>query len=113
MVPGKLNLVCPQGATFSKIFSVYDGTELPLVLTGYSVDMQARESYTSPDVLFQVTDGAGIVVTDNEIAVTIAYDVTEQFSPGKYVWDIEITSPAGKRDRLLEGSFTVTPGITR
>jgi hypothetical protein len=113
MIPGKLNLVCPQGATFSKVFQLFDKDGIALDLTGYTADMQARETYTSEDYLFNIIDGAGITISGNDVSVVIAWDTTEQFAPGKYVWDIEITAPDGKRDRLLEGSFTVTPGITR
>lgn len=113
MVPGRLNLICPQGATFSKVFQLWDKNEVAINVTGYTADMQVRETHSSSDTLVSLTEASGLDLNLNEISVLISYETTSLFPPGKYVWDIEITSPAGKRDRLLEGDFTVTPGITR
>lgn len=113
MVPGKLDLICPQGATFSKVFQLFDNNDVPMDLSGYTADMQARDSYSSKRQLFQIDTNSGIVISGNEITITIPYSVTETFIPGKYVWDIEITSAGMTRSRLLEGTLTVTAGITR
>jgi hypothetical protein len=33
--------------------------------------------------------------------------------PGRYLYDVEITSSEGEVSRVVEGVVTVTPGITR
>ena len=113
MIPAKLNLICPQGATFLKTFRVYDENNLPFDLTGYTAAMQVRDKYTSTTYLFQVTTGSGITISGNTITVEVHYATTATFPDGDYVWDIEITSPTDKRDRVLQGMFLVTPEVTR
>ena len=113
MIPAKLNLVCAQGATFQKTFRVYDENDAPFDLTGYTAAMQVRDKYTSSQYLFQVTTGSGITISGNTINIEVHYLVTEDFPEGDYVWDIEITSPSDKRDRVLQGVFVVTPEVTR
>jgi hypothetical protein len=33
--------------------------------------------------------------------------------PGRYVYDVEIVDGDGKRTRVVEGQFEITPGVTR
>jgi LEA14-like dessication related protein len=113
VIPAKLNLICPQGTTFLKTFRVYDENDAPFDLTGYTAAMQVREKYPSTTYLFQVTTGSGITISGSTITVEVHYSVTTDFREGDYVWDIEITSPADKRDRVLQGIFMVTPEVTR
>jgi hypothetical protein len=39
--------------------------------------------------------------------------VTEVLEPGRYLYDIEITSGGGSKVRVVQGTATVTAGITR
>lgn len=75
--------------------------------------MQVREKYASQTYLFQVTTGSGITISGNVITVEVHYNTTKDFPAGNYVWDIEVTSPTDQRDRILQGSFVVTPEVTR
>jgi hypothetical protein len=47
------------------------------------------------------------------ISLTIANAVTAQLKPGNYVFDVEMTDPAGKKTRILEGQITVFAEVTR
>jgi len=38
---------------------------------------------------------------------------TNSMKAGRYVYDVEITSPSGEKTRVLEGQVEVTPGVTR
>ena len=40
-------------------------------------------------------------------------DQTRDIPAGRYLYDVEITSPEGERTRVLEGIVTVTPEITK
>lgn len=75
--------------------------------------MQVRDKHQSSNFLFQVTTGSGITISGNTITVEVHYNTTKTFPAGEYVWDIEITSPADRRDRVLQGSFLVTPEVTK
>lgn len=115
MIPARLNLICPQGSTFKKTFKVYDENNAAVDLTGYTGAMQARKKYTSTSFLFQATTdvGGGMTISSNIISVNVPYSDTTLFPAGDYVWDIEITSPANDRDRILQGTLTVTPEVTK
>lgn len=56
----------------------------------------------------------GLMVFDalnGRITVTIPASTTEDFSAGRYVYDLVVTTGA-TTTRLLEGKFTVTGGVT-
>lgn len=114
MNPGKHNLICPQRATFTKSFRLYDSSDVAMSLSGYTAAMEARETYASESALFTLTSpSSGITISANEITVTIPWTDTQDFPAGKYVWDLVITSSGGVKSRIVEGSFTVTPGVTQ
>lgn len=112
--PGIYNIKCPQGATFDKTFSVaFDG--VPMDLTGYSAALQVRETFDSANPVVSLTNGTGITLGGvlGTIRVVIASTATTAIPAGYYSYDLEITSGAGVKDRLLEGKFVVTPEITK
>ena len=114
MTPGKYNLVCPQGATFSKQLTwAIDGD--PVDLTSYTARMQVREKYTSTTAILNLTtENGGITLGDDEgtIQIDIDADTTADIVAKDYVYDIELIS-ASTVTRLLEGRFIVTPEVTR
>jgi len=38
---------------------------------------------------------------------------TANLTPGRYVYDLVITSPASEKTRVVEGIVVVTPGVTQ
>jgi hypothetical protein len=48
-----------------------------------------------------------------QINLTLDNTVTNDIEPGRYMYDVEITSAGGGKTRVVEGIVTVTPGITR
>lgn len=112
--PGTYNITCPQGATFDKTFSVaLDGT--PKDLTNFSAALQVRETFDSTTPVVSLTNGSGITLGGvlGTINVIVSSSATSAIPAGYYSYDLEITSGAGVRDRLLEGKFVVTPEVTR
>lgn len=114
MVPGKYNMVCPQGSTFIKQLTyAIDG--VPVNLTGYTAKMQVRESHASPVVIVDLTtENSGITLGGSlgTITLTISAAVTEALVSKEYVYDLELISGANVY-RLVEGKFLVTPEVTR
>ena len=45
--------------------------------------------------------------------IFIAASTTSNFPAGNHVYDLEIISPSNIVDRLIEGTFNVTPEVTR
>lgn len=114
MTPGKYNMVCPQGATFTKQLTyAIDGE--PVDLTTYTARMQVREKYTSKIFVANLTtENGGIVLNGSEgtISLYIADENTSEIPPKEYVYDLELVA-SGEVYRLLEGKFIVTPEVTR
>jgi hypothetical protein len=106
----KANLQIDQGADFSTEIDVLDDAGEVVDLTGYSGAAQMRKHYTSStstNFTVAVNAPAG-TVTLSMNAVTSA-----NVTPGRYVYDCELTSSSNVVSRLVEGIVTVTPQVTR
>lgn len=89
-------------------------TENPVNLTGYSARMHVRDTIESTTTVLALTSASGITITPSAgtLDIVIAASVTKDLV-GPYVYDLEIESGAGVVDRLLQGSITVSPEVTR
>ena len=113
MTPGKYNMICPQGATFTKRMT-WTIEDVPVDLTGYTGRMQARVSYGSKcDPIFTLTTENGGISVDSvgNVDLFISSDDTEIFVPKEYLYDLELNSGSEKY-RLVEGKFIITPEVT-
>jgi len=106
----KANLQIDQGADFSTEIDVLDDNGDVVNLTGFSGAAQMRKHYTSSTATnFNVTiNASGGTVTLSMNAATSA-----NVTPGRYVYDCELTSSSNVVSRLVEGIVTVTPQVTR
>lgn len=114
MTPGKYNMICPQGATFSKQLT-YRINDVAVDLTGWAARMQVREKYTSKTATVSITtENGGITLGDDAgtIDLYISDSSTSAIAAKDYVYDLELVSGA-EVYRLLEGKFIVTPEVTR
>lgn len=116
MTPGLVNFVCPQGSDFIRTIT-YTIDEVPVDLSGYSARMQVRAAHYATDKLVDIDSGllGGITLggSDGTINIHITATNTASISAGTLVYDLEVISPSGTVDRLIEGSFVVTPEVTR
>lgn len=114
MTPGRVNFLCPQGSTFSRRLT-YKIDDIPVNLNGYSSRLQVRETHYDADTIVSLTSGSGITLggSAGTIDILIAASATALFDAGTWVYDLEIQSTNGTIDRLVEGSFIVTPEVTR
>ena len=112
MKPGLLDVVCPQGATYSVNYQwLID--DVGVDLTSYTAAMQVRASYNAAEPLIDLASPADITLDDSgNIGVTIAADVTGAVPAGTYVWDIELTTGTTVY-RLLQGRWMHTAEVTR
>lgn len=110
-----LNLTFPQGATWSLSLTWNDDGGDPINLTGYTAAMQVRKSYDATTPVVSVSSGSGITLggVAGTIDVRIASSATDDVKAGRYVYDLELTSGGGEVTRLVEGTLTVTPEVTR
>ena len=106
------NIVIEQGFDFDTSFQLEDTrTNSSLDLTGSSVSGQLRKHYSS-----STSVSFGSTVTSADLGIlSISLTGTQSLSlkPGRYVYDIKITSANGKEYKAVEGSALVRAGVSR
>ena len=104
-------LLIEQGATFSSTVNVEDSTGASINLYGYSAASQMRKSYyatSNTAFLATITGNA-----NGEITLSMTAANTALISPGRYLYDLVITSPDTTKTRVVEGIVNVLPGVTQ
>lgn len=105
------NLFVDAGSNFNNIITVAATNGLPLDLTGYTVKSQIRKSYTS--TLSYTFTSSVYDALAGKIKLELTAVQSEAIAPGRWLYDVEITSSAGIKTRVIEGVVTVTPQITQ
>ena len=103
-------LFLEQYADFSTYINVDDLQGDAINLAGYSASSQMRKSYyssTSYNFVVQISDAA-----KGEITLSMNAANTANMSPGRYVYDLNITANSVVT-RVVEGIVVVSPGATR
>jgi len=106
----KANIVIDQGADFSALIDVADVDGNTYSLNGHTASSQMRKSYYST-TFFSFTTSVNAIA--GQVSLNMDNATTAAIEPGRYVYDVEITSPENVTTRVVEGIVTVTPGITR
>ena len=108
---GFVELTLEQGANFNTVLDLKDSAGGILNLAGYTVAAQMRKSYystTATNFTITVTDAAA-----GQITMSMNSANTANVTPGRYVYDVLITSGASVKTRIIEGIITVLPSVTR
>jgi hypothetical protein len=108
---GFVELTLEQGANFNTVLDLKDSAGGILNLAGYTVAAQMRKSYystTATNFTITVTDAAA-----GQITMSMNSANTANVSPGRYVYDVLITSGASVKTRIIEGIVTILPSVTR
>ena len=104
-------LLIEQGATFSSTVNVEDSAGASINLHGYSAASQMRKSYYSSSYTVITSTVTG--TSNGEITLSMTAANTSSLTPGRYVYDVIITSPTSVVTRVVEGIVTVLPSVTR
>lgn len=100
-------------------FIIEQGTDVQIDINLSDADVVDIDGYTARSQLrrhYQSTNYHSFVATvqdSNTVVLTMNAAVSSNVSPGRYVYDVEIISPANVVSRLVEGMITVTPEVTR
>lgn len=116
MAAGTYHIICEQGATFTRELTWSDENDQPINLTGYTARMQVRQSVKSTAVVLELTTTNGRVVlypASGKIVLSLTATETAALPAKSCVYDLELVSAGGVVTRLVEGSFTVRPEVTR
>jgi len=106
------NIVIEQGFDFDTTFQLEDTTTNALLnLTGYSMDAQLRKTYSSTSsVSFASTITS---FTGGSIQISLTSSETADLKPGRYVYDVKLTTSGGTVTKAVEGAALVRAGVTR
>ncbi len=119
MPAAKLDLLIEQGATWTHTLIINQGSgeaAPPANLTGYTARMQIRAEVESASALIDLTIANGrIVITpaEGKIALTISAADTAALDFDVGVYDLELVSPTGHVDRVVQGKVTLSREVTR
>lgn len=105
------NLYIDQGTDFSITVDVTNADGSVLDLSGYSAAAQMRKTYTSSTI--SATFSTSISEASGQVTLSLTDTQTTAISPGRYLYDLNITSSGGQTSRVVEGQAIITPGVTR
>jgi hypothetical protein len=103
MIAGIYNLTCEQGTTFSRLIEI----EQPDLVNDPS-GQTYLVSLTSENGGLRVIPG----IYENQIQMFMSASVTASINQSG-VYDLEIIDAEGTVSRVLQGSFTLIPEVTR
>jgi hypothetical protein len=108
-------LVIEQGATFTLSLVWRDADGDPVDLAGYAARMQVRPTVESDVVLLALdSDEGGITLGPNgAIEIVATAEQTEAIPARKGAYDLELEAGDGTVTRLLQGTVTISPEVTR
>ena len=115
--PGKLNLELYVGATFDYGLT-YTAAGAAVDLTDVDARMQVRNTYSSPTPVFNLTVGSGIVLGGTAGTIDLTIPAADSAALGltattTFVYDLELEDTDGTVLRLVEGSLTAYPEVTK
>jgi hypothetical protein len=106
-----------QGSTFSYVATWTAGDPaVPVNLTGCTARAQFRSDITSSVVLCELTTANSRITlggTAGTITLSLSDTVTAAFDWTEGVYDLEIVYANSTVKRLLQGTVTVSPEVTR
>ena len=104
-------IVIEQGATFNTTINVEDTAGAAINLYGYTANSMMRKSYYSSSATTITSTVTG--TANGEVTLSVSAANTAALTPGRYVYDVIITSPTSVVTRVVEGIVTVLPSVTR
>lgn len=105
----RATLYIDQGADFLVNLDVFDDSGTPLDLTGYTGSSAIRKVYST----FAIANFDIEIDDENKIVLLLGAEITQDLSPGKYQYDVLLTSPENVRTKIVEGLLFVIPTMTR
>lgn len=111
MLVAVTNLVVYQGSDFQNTFFVTDDNGAQFDLTDYTGESKIKKHYSSSaSTAMQVNINPP--ENSGSVTLTLTNSVTAAMTPGRYVYDVVLTSSFGIKSRVLEGILTVVEGVT-
>lgn len=104
-----VNIVIPQGTDFSELFTSTESDGTATNLTGYSGAAKIKKH---PGASTSTSFSVSITASTGEVTISLTDTQTTDLEPGRYYYDVYLTSSLGNVSRMVEGMAFVTAGIT-
>jgi hypothetical protein len=105
------NLYVDQGSFYRTYITVANTDGNVLDLTGYTVASQLRKSYQTSTAYNFTTSISN--PTQGRVQLQLSTEQSRVIPAGKYLYDLEVTSPTGEKTRVVEGIVLINPEITK
>jgi len=104
-----VNIVIPQGTTFSELFTSTESDGSATNLAGYTGVSKIRKYPGASD---STSFSVSITGSTGEVTISMASSITNTLKPGRYYYDVYLTSASDVVSRMVEGQALVTAGIS-
>lgn len=108
-----------QGDDYSLQMIVSDSQNVPIDITGYTFACKVRETAESQEVIAEaecvISDATkGVLNINFSSNVTGNIDTDGEYygETNSYYYDVQQTNKNGRKERIVQGKFIVSPGIS-
>jgi hypothetical protein len=116
MAAATYDILIEQGATFQLNLVYKDSGGSPIDISGYTARMQVRRSYDAPTALLDLTTENGAITLGGvagSLVVEAGPTLTRDLPAKGGVYDLELVAPSGVVVRLIRGTATISPEVTK
>jgi len=106
-----IDIVINQKASFEVTLTVKDGASA-LNLTGYTTAAKLKNDFNTPDAQAISFTSSVTNAAAGQIKISLSPDQTANLSLQRYFYDVTITSGAGFKTRIAEGTVKVSGGVS-
>jgi hypothetical protein len=104
-----VNLDIDQGTNWSTTLVIQEANGQPVNLTGFFGESQIRKHPTSNAATSMVVSLGG---NTGQITLSVTPGLTSNLAPGRYVYDVRLTSNTGSVSRPVSGDVFIIPAVT-
>lgn len=109
----KANIVLEAGTDFSVPISLTDNNNEALIVTVDDEDLFTAAAKMKKYYAATTSYDFDCALSNGELVISMARTVSANIAPGRFVYDIKLTSLEGNTvSRPVEGIVTVTPKVT-
>ena len=106
----RADLVIYQGDSYAATVTVHNADGTPADITGYTAQAQIRRLVADSDPVVVVDIGTTVVSPN--VILDIPHSETEPLQ-GRYVWDLQLTTPDDQIMTIVAGKVILTAEVTR
>lgn len=108
-----------QGDDYALQMTISDSKNIPIDITGYKFACKVRETAESQEVIAEAecvigdaTQGVLNINFSSEVTGNIDTDGDYYGETNSYYYDVQQTNVNGLKERIVQGKFIVSPGIS-